>query len=206
MAGLIENKVRVGVFGGTFDPPHIAHLILADEARYQLSLDEVLWMLTPNPPHKKGWALTPVDQRLSMLESAIADNPYFTVSRIDVTRPAPQFAVDTMSLLREENPVSKIIYLMGGDSLHDLPTWERPREFVDKCDGLGVLRRPDDDVDLDALTHLLPEITGKIKYVEAPLMKISAREIRRRVKLGLPFRYFVPGSVFEFIQEKNLYR
>jgi len=206
MAGLIENKVRVGVFGGTFDPPHIAHLILADEARYQLSLDEVLWMLTPNPPHKKGWALTPVDQRLSMLESAIADNPYFTVSRIDVTRPAPQFAVDTMSLLREEYPVSKIIYLMGGDSLHDLPTWERPREFVDKCDELGVLRRPDDDVDLDALTHMLPEITGKINYVEAPLMKISAREIRKRVKLGLPFRYFVPGSVFEFIQKKNLYR
>ena len=206
MAGLIENKVRVGVFGGTFDPPHIAHLILADEARYQLSLDEVLWMLTPNPPHKKGWALTPVDQRLSMLESAIADNPYFTVSRIDVTRPAPQFAVDTMSLLLEEYPVSKIIYLMGGDSLHDLPTWERPREFVDKCDELGVLRRPDDDVDLDALTHMLPEITGKINYVEAPLMKISAREIRKRVKLGLPFRYFVPGSVFEFIQKKNLYR
>ena len=206
MARLTDNEVRVGIFGGTFDPLHVAHLILADEAKHQLSLDKVLWMLTPNPPHKKSWALTPVDQRLSMLESAIADNPYFIVSRIDVARPAPQFAVDTMSLLREEYPVSKIFYLMGGDSLHDLPTWERPREFIDKCDGLGVMRRPADDVDLDALTHLLPEITGKVKYVEAPLMKISARDIRNRVKLGLPFRYFVTGSVFEFIQEKNLYR
>lgn len=206
MAGLTDNEYRVGVFGGVFDPPHIAHLVLADEARYQLSLNKVLWMLTPNPPHKKGWALTPAEQRLSMLESATADNPYFIISRIDVTRPAPQFAVDTMSLLREEYPVSRIFYLMGGDSLRDLPTWERPREFIDKCDGIGVMRRPDDNVNLDALIHLLPEITGKIKYVEAPLMKISAREIRKRVRQGLPFRYFVPGSVFEFIQEKNLYR
>jgi nicotinate-nucleotide adenylyltransferase len=206
MARLNNNKVRVGIFGGTFDPLHIAHLILADEASYTLSLDQVLWMLTPNPPHKTEWEITPVDQRLSMLESSVADNPNFIVSRIDVTRPAPHFAVDTMSLLREEYPESKFFYLMGGDSLHDLPTWERPREFIDKCDGFGVMRRPDDDVDIEAMTHLFPEIRGKIKFVEAPLLSISAREIRKRVKLGMPYRYFVPGSVFELIQKMNLYR
>jgi nicotinate-nucleotide adenylyltransferase len=206
MARLNNNKVRVGIFGGTFDPLHIAHLILADEASYTLSLDQVLWMLTPNPPHKTEWEITPVDQRLSMLESSVADNPNFIVSRIDVTRPAPHFAVDTMSLLREEYPESKFFYLMGGDSLHDLPTWERPREFIDKCDGFGVMRRPDDDVDIEAMTHLFPEIRGKIKFVEAPLLSISAREIRKRVKLGKPYRYFVPGSVFELIQKMNLYR
>ena len=205
MARLIRNTRKVGIFGGTFDPLHIAHLILADEARYTLSLDKVLWMITPNPPHKKEWSITSVDQRLSMLESSIVDNKNFVVSRIDVTRPAPHFAVDTMILLREEYPESEIFYLMGGDSLHDLPTWERPREFIEKCDGFGVMRRPDDDVDIETLTDLFPEITEKITFIKAPLIRISAREIRRRVKLGLPYRYFVPGPVFDFIQKMDLY-
>ena len=206
MARLNKNIRRVGIFGGTFDPLHIAHLILADEARHALSLDKVLWMITPNPPHKKEWTITPVEQRLSMLESTIADNQHFTVSRIDVSRPAPHFAVDTMKLLRKEFPKSEIFYLMGGDSLHDLPTWERPKEFIEKCDGFGVMRRPDDDVDIENLTELFPEITEKIRYIKAPLIRISAREIRRRVKLGLPYRYFVPELVFEYIQKMNLYK
>lgn len=206
MAGLKEHRFRIGVFGGSFDPPHIAHLVLADEACYQLSLDTVLWLLTPDPPHKKGRILTPAEMRLVMLESAIASNPCFSVSNIEISRPAPQFAVDTMLLLRKKYSRSEIFYLMGGDSLHDLPTWERPREFLNQCDGLGVMRRPGDEIDLDALTHLLPGINEKIKYVDAPLMNISASEIRKRINKGLPFRYFVTSPVFNFIQEKHLYR
>jgi nicotinate-nucleotide adenylyltransferase len=206
MAGLTDETYRVGVFGGTFDPPHNAHLVLADEARYQLSLDIVLWLLTPNPPHKKGWDLTPTELRLTMLKAAIGDNPRFSVSKLDITRPAPQFAVDTMLLLRKTYPGSQIYYLMGGDSLQDLPNWERPIEFLNQIDGLGVMRRPGDDINLEALKIHLPGIAERIIYVNAPLMGISSREIRRRINLGLPYRYLIPEPIFKIIYKMHLYR
>ena len=206
MAGLSKVAYRVGVFGGTFDPPHNAHLVLADEARYQLSLDRVLWLLTPSPPHKKVWALTPTEQRLTMLKAAIDGNPCFSVSNLDITRPGPQFAVDTMFLLRETYPNGKIYYLMGGDSIQDRPNWERPNEFINQIDGLGVMRRPSDDIDLESLSIVLPGISDIIVYVNAPLMAISSREIRKRISTGLPYRYLVPEAVFQIIQRNQLYR
>jgi len=206
MARLMRSGLRIGVFGGTFDPPHIAHLVLADEARYQLDLDKVLWLLTPDPPHKRERTLTPAEHRLPLLEAAIADNSCFSVSKIDITRPPPQFAVDTMLILRKRYPRSTIYYLMGGDSLHDLPTWERPKEFMDQCDGLGVMRRPGAEIDIDEINRLLPGIRKKTIFVDAPLMNISASKIRERRISGRPIRYYVPDRVFYLIQQMNLYR
>ena len=196
---------RIGLFGGTFDPPHIGHLILAAECRYQLRLDRLLWVLTPNPPHKTGQTISPLEQRLDLVRAAIEDNPAFELSRIDIDRPAPQYAVDTVRIVKQNHPEAIVFYLMGGDSLHDLPTWHDPQMFVDEADGLGVMRRPFDRIDLQALQARLPGITEKVHFVEAPLLEISASEIRRRIRSGEPFRYYLPEPVYNLIRERHLY-
>jgi nicotinate-nucleotide adenylyltransferase len=197
---------RLGIFGGTFDPPHLAHLILAAEASYQLNLELVLWILTPYPPHKEGRPITPLRYRLEMIEAALASDPIFQLSRVDIDRSAPHYAVDTMNILKESYPQATLIYLMGGDSLRDLPLWKRPKEFLDACHGLGVIRRPGDLVDLPALETRLPGLSRKVQFVEAPLLEISATQIRQRVASGQPFRYFLPPAVYRIIQEHQLYR
>ncbi|HEX6305969.1 MAG TPA: nicotinate-nucleotide adenylyltransferase [Anaerolineales bacterium] len=201
MAGLM----RLGLFGGTFDPLHMAHLILAAEAHFQLTLDRVLWVLTPDPPHKDR-RITAVEQRMEMLDAAIVDNPNFESSRVDVDRGGPYYAVDTVKLLRTEYPRAQLVYLMGGDSLHDLTSWHLPRDFVAACDELGVMRRPDDRVDLDSLEGEIPGLSAKVRFVNAPLLDISGTQLRHRIAAGQPFRYYVPVSVYQIIQERDLYR
>jgi nicotinate-nucleotide adenylyltransferase len=198
--------MRLGVFGGTFDPLHVAHLILAAEAQFQLALDRVLWVLTPDPPHKDKWKVTPASHRLDMLQSTIGDNPVFEISRVDLDRPGPYYAVDTMGILRDIYPQAQLVYLMGGDSLHDLRGWHRPHEFVEVCDAIGVMRRPDEPIDLPALQGKIPGLSAKVRFVDAPLLQVSASEIRRKIAAGRPFRYYVPLSVYEIIRERDLYR
>lgn len=198
--------MRLGIFGGTFDPPHLAHLILADEARYQLNLDQVLWVLTPDPPHKPSYPISAWSDRLRLLEAALDGSSVFTISRVDIDRPAPHYAYATLELLHQMQPGDELIYLMGGDSLHDLPSWKQPSRFVSNSDLIGVMRRPADMVNLDSLEQTLPGITSKIRFVEAPLIGISASEIRRRVRQGEPYRYFLPPRVFELISILGLYR
>ncbi len=198
--------MRLGVFGGTFDPPHVGHLILAAEADHTLALDQVLWVITPDPPHKKGQKITPLQHRLEMLESAIAADPHFSLSRIEMERPGPHYVVDTMRLLRERYPTAELIYLMGGDSLFDLPTWNRPRLFLSLCNALGVMRRPDDALDLPALEKILPGVSAKVRFIEAPLLQIASHEIRQRVQERRAFRYYLPDAVYQIVQERQLYR
>jgi nicotinate-nucleotide adenylyltransferase len=197
--------MRIGIFGGTFDPPHLGHLILAMEACGQLNLDRLLWVVTPDPPHKIGQSISPVNIRLRLIKAAIGDDPHFEVSRIELERPAPQYAVDTIRELRERYPEAELIYLMGGDSLHDFPDWHHPRLLVDTSDGLGVMRRPGDLIDLTELEKQLPGITAKLAFVDAPLLEISSRQIRERVSSGKPFRYYLPQAVYEQILAMNLY-
>ena len=195
----------IGIIGGTFDPPHLGHLILAAEARQQFSLKCLLWVLTPIPPHKLNQAITPSEHRLAMLKLAIAGNPDFELSRVEMDRPGPHYALDTVNLLAGQNPGAEIVYLMGGDSLRDLPTWHRPADLVSACHYLGVMRRPGDAIHLPDLEALLPGITHKVRFVDAPLVEISSREIRQRVAEGSPFRYFLPAAVYDYILEHNLY-
>ncbi len=198
--------MRIGVFGGTFDPPHQGHLILADEARYQLGLDRLMWVLTADPPHKQGQPITLLEDRLALVRAAIGENPGFELSRVDIDRPGPHFALDTVRLLREVYRDAEIAYLIGGDSLHDLPTWHCPADFIKAVDLLGVMRRPGDMVDLTALENRLPGLTKIVRYIDAPLLEISSSQIRQRVAEGRPFRYYVPPAVYELIQTLKLYR
>lgn len=199
-------RERIGIFGGTFDPPHLGHLILACEAHHQLELSRLLWVLTPSPPHKRDQPITAVEHRLNMVRLAIAGNPAFELSRVELDRPGPHYSVDTVRLLRAQRPDAEWIYLMGGDSLADLPRWHRPDELLREVDELGVMRRPDDRIDLQALEAALPGLSRKVRFVEAPLLEIAARQLRQRIAEGRPFRYYVPPVVYQYIQDHGLYR
>jgi nicotinate-nucleotide adenylyltransferase len=198
--------MRIGIFGGTFDPPHIAHLILADEASSQIGLERILWVLTPDPPHKHGQPITPLVDRLAMVEAAVENNPTFELSRVEIDRPPPYYALDTVKLLGEQHPGAELIYLMGGDSLRDLPTWHRPREFVETCHALGVMLRPEVGIDLLALETQLPGVSAKVCMIQTPLIEISASQIRQKVAQGGSFRYYLPQRVYDIIRERGLYR
>ena len=196
---------RIGIFGGTFDPPHIGHLIMAGEAIDSLNLDRLLWLLTPNPPHKNTQTLTDWQDRLGMLKSCLDDNPQFEISRVDIDREAPHYAVDTMHILTDQNPDSELVYIMGGDSLRDLPNWHKPAEFIMACHLLGVMRRPGDLIDLDKLEVIFPGLSTKVRFMDAPLLSIASHQIRQRVRENRPFRYYVPASVYSYILDHKLY-
>ena len=197
---------RVGVFGGTFDPPHVGHLILAEECRTQLSLDLLLWVVTDNPPHKRYTDVSPIEERVKLVEIAIQGNSAFLLSRVDIDRPGPHYAIDTVNLLKQEYPGAEIYYLMGGDSLHDLPTWNRPQDFIKTCDGIGVMRRHADQVDLESLDKVLPGISQKVNIVEAPILEISSKQIRQRIVEGMGYRYYLRDAVYQAICELGLYQ
>ena len=199
-------RERIGVFGGTFDPPHIGHLILATEACEELRFDRLLWVLTPVPPHKLDQSLTSLEHRLEMLELAISDEPNFVLSRIEIDRPGPHYTVDSMRLLADEYPSADLTLLIGGDSLRDLPTWHRPADLVSACHEIGVIRRPDDSVDLSAWERQVPGTQAKVRFVDAPLLDISSRAIRRRIREKLPFRYYLSPPVYDYILKNGLYR
>jgi nicotinate-nucleotide adenylyltransferase len=200
MAGLI------GVLGGTFDPPHHGHITLARSGIDDFDLDQVLWVLTQNPPHKPDDPISQLEPRQVMLQAAIKDHPSFEFSRIDIDRPSPHYATGTMRALREENPEARYAYLMGEDSLRDLPTWHNPAEFVELCDMLGVMRRSSIQVDLEKLEEALPGIRSKVRFSSVQEVEISASDIRRRVREGLPYEHLVPHAVAHIIHDLGLYK
>jgi nicotinate-nucleotide adenylyltransferase len=200
------SRERLGVFGGTFDPPHIGHLILAAEACAGLHFDCLLWVLTPVPPHKLDQSITPIEHRLAMLELALADDENFRLSRIEMDRPGPHYMVDTMRLLAGQHPSADLVLLIGGDSLRDLPTWHQAANLVAACHEIGVIRRPGDSIDLPAVEQLVPGTQAKVRFVDAPLLEISSSDIRRRIREGFPFRYNVAQAVYEYILKNKLYR
>jgi nicotinate-nucleotide adenylyltransferase len=197
---------KIGIFGGTFDPPHLGHLILAAEALDQLELSKVLWVLTPVPPHKLDQTITAMEHRLAMTQLMLDDYPEFELSRAEIDRPGPHYMLDTVQVIQAQFPDAEILLLMGGDSLRDLRTWHRPSEILSICQGLGVMRRPHDTIDLNELEGILPGISNKVLYVDSPQLEISSRDIRWRVSKGRAFRHFLVTSVFNYIQSKKLYR
>jgi nicotinate-nucleotide adenylyltransferase len=196
--------MRSGIFGGTFDPPHNGHLQLVAAARAQLRLDKVLWVLTADPPHKQDIFISPIEDRLALTVAAIAEDSGSALSRVDIDRPGPHWAADTVALLAEQFPTDELIYLMGGDSLRDLPTWGRPLEFLAHC-SLGVLRRPDAVIDLPALERQLPGLSAKVEFVTTPPIALASRDLRRLVREGHSLRGLVPEAVERIIHERKLY-
>lgn len=197
--------MKIGVFGGTFDPPHIGHQILAADALGQLKLDYILWVLTPSPPHKRPEIISDLAHRLRMVELAIEGNHKFSLSRVDIDRPPPHYAVETMALLKEQGPSDRLYYLMGLDSVNDLPTWHRPADFVDLCDGIVVMLRHGERLKSINIDKQISGLNDKQYLLKTPIIEISGTDIRARVKNGQHYRYLVPDKVYEYILENKIY-
>ena len=178
--------MRLGILGGTFDPIHIGHLILAEEAWYQLGLQKVLLVPAGNPPHKQGRRLSAVEHRVKMIELAIADNTHFELSRVDVDRPGPHYTLDMVKLhLDQYGPGTDLYFLMGLDSLADLPNWHEPTKLVELCN-LVALSRPDSGFDWDALEEKLPSVRWRVMFLPMPELQIASSMLQQRVRQGRP--------------------
>lgn len=195
---------RLGVLGGTFDPPHLGHLLLAENALGALRLDMVLFVPAAAPPHKHGKGLTDTAHRLRMVELAIADNPRFGLSRVDVNRPGPHYSVDMLSLVLADYPGASLFFLMGSDSLRDFARWHDPAGIL-ACANLGVMMRPGAVVDLAPLRVALPGIQDRLAFVDSPAIGISSTTIRQRMRTGQSIRYYVPAAVADYIAQHGLY-
>ena len=140
-----------------------------------------------------------------MVKLAISDDPQFELSTVEIDRPDPYYALDTVKMITDLNPGAGLVYVMGGDSLRDLPGWYRPADFVAACHAIGVMRRPGDSVDLPQLEKAIPGLKSKVRFVNAPLLDIAAHEIRIRVAENRPFRYFLSTGVYDYIIKNRLY-
>jgi nicotinate-nucleotide adenylyltransferase len=196
---------RIGILGGTFDPPHIGHLVLADCAIESVALDELLFVPAADPPHKRDETRASAAHRLAMLQLAIAQDGRFKLSRADIDRPGPHYAVDMVRLIQLQYPQAEMVFVMGADSLRDLPTWHCPQEFITLCK-LAVMPRPAVRVELPALEELLPGVSARIVTIDAPLIEISSTEIVERLRDGKSVRYLVPPPVLDYISAKQVYQ
>jgi nicotinate-nucleotide adenylyltransferase len=196
---------RVGLLGGTFDPVHHGHLMLAEEARHALALERVLFVPAGQPPHKLNESHSAPAQRVCMLELAIAGNPAFGISRVDIERPGPHYSVDMVRRVQEElGQDTELFFLMGLDSLTSILSWHKPAELLAQC-RLAAARRPGYTFDLAALIEELPALGERLSFIEMPLIEIAGADLRRRVRCGLPIRYQTPESVRRYIIEQHLY-
>jgi|SRR5579884_557620 len=195
---------RIGIFGGTFDPIHLGHLIVASELRFALKLERVLFVLAPRPPHKTAQEISDYDDRLAMLRLALASVPDFEISATEHDRPGLSFTADTLALLSPELAPARLFFLMGGDSLRDFPTWHEPDRIATLAE-LGVAARPNVEPDVSRIEQEVPAARDRIHLVPVPLIGISSREIRRRVRAGEPIRFQVPLTVETYIRARGLY-
>lgn len=199
------EDVRIGILGGTFDPIHIGHLILAEEARDQLNLSVVYFVPAGDPPHKRDRRLAPVAHRLRMVELAIAENDCFRASRVDADRPGPHYTIDMVNIFKAQLPPGgELYFLMGYDSLADLPTWHQPQELVAACH-LVALTRYNVPLDWQALEERLPGIQERVTLLDMPELEIASQHIQERLRRGRSIRYLVPDAVCRYIRKYALY-
>jgi nicotinate-nucleotide adenylyltransferase len=200
------NTLRVGILGGTFDPIHYAHLAVAEEARVQLGLEPVVFVPAAQPPHKLGRTITAVHHRMAMLALALASNPHFAISPVDVERPGPAYTVDTLALFQDEwGPKAELYFIVGADSLLEMHTWYEPQRIIELA-YLAVAPRPLHLLDMDELENRLPGVAPRIRRVNAPRLEISSTDLRERVRTGQSIKYYLPEAIEQYILEHGLYR
>ncbi len=200
---------RVGVIGGTFDPVHYGHLVIAEEVYSALDLAEMVFVPAGHPPHKPDSLVAAAHHRLAMLELAVANNPHFSISRVDLERPGPSYTVETLRLLRQQwGEQTAIYFLIGWDSLEDLLTWRDPAGILAQLAFLVAVRRPgyhEESGYRDSLEVRLPGIKQRLLVVSAPQLEISSTDLRTRIAEGRPIKYQLPESVEQYIEQYRLY-
>jgi nicotinate-nucleotide adenylyltransferase len=196
--------VNIGVLGGTFDPIHMGHLVVAEEARVKIGFGEVLFVPAGQPLLKPDRDITPADHRVQMVRRAIADNPYFKLCTLEIERPGPSYTVDTLTMLREQlGSEASLFFILGRDTLAELPSWKEPKKLVQLCRLVVAPRLGSKD-----LKHLETEIPGlldKVIQLDMPVIGISASGIRQRIAEGLSIRYLVPPEVEKYITKQKIY-
>ncbi|MDH5759766.1 MAG: nicotinate-nucleotide adenylyltransferase [Gemmatimonadota bacterium] len=192
---------RLGVFGGTFDPPHVGHLAVAADVAASAGLDRVLWIPAGAPPHKEGADVAPAAVRVEMVRAAVSGDPLFAVSDVEVARPGPSYTVDTLRRLGELYPGSELFLLIGGDQFRHLDTWRAPGEIFRLATVLVM------DREGEVAAGAPPPLADAASALFVPVTRVdvSSTEIRRRVREGRSIRYLVPGGVEEIIRRESLY-
>ena len=201
---------RVGVLGGTFDPVHYGHLVIAEEVYAALDLAEMVFVPAGHPPHKPESVVAAAHHRLAMLELAIANNPHFSISRVDLERSGPSYTVETLRLLRQQwGKQTALYFLIGWDSLEDFLTWRDPAGILEYVSYLVAVRRPgyaEESGYRASLEARLPGIIQRLLVVPAPQLEISSTELRERVAEGRPIKYQLPECVEQYIEQFGLYQ
>jgi nicotinate-nucleotide adenylyltransferase len=196
---------RIGVLGGTFDPVHNGHLYIANALRAALDLGRVVWVPAGRPPHKTGQIVSSDRDRLAMLDLTLAGSTVDQIDTIDIERSGPSYTADTLEILAETFAPARLFFLMGEDSLRDLPTWHDPERLLRTAE-LAVAARPGVAADLASVARQIPTVRGRVHLVPTEEIAISSSEIRRRVRNDLSIRGLVPAAVEAYIREHGLYK
>lgn len=206
----MQDARRLGILGGTFDPVHYGHLVIAEEVYAALDLAEMVFVPAGHPPHKPNSMVATAHHRLAMLELAIASNPHFSISRVDLERPGPSYTVETLRLLRRQwGEQAALYFLIGWDSLEEFLTWRDPAGILEQLSYLVAVRRPgyaEASGYRASLEARLPGITQRLLVVPVPQLEISSTELRERVAEGRPIKYQLPESVEHYIEQHKLYQ
>jgi nicotinate-nucleotide adenylyltransferase len=198
--------MNIGVLGGTFDPVHLGHLIIAEGTRTGLNLDEVLFVPAGQPWLKVNNYISAAEHRIQMVEIAIADKPYFKLATMEIERPGPSYTVDTIAELQAQlGGGDKLFFILGWDNLAQLPKWHEPDRLVSVCQLVAVPRIGYPTPDLKSLARAIPGLSQNTILLETPRIDISASEIRKRVAQGLSIHHLVPEPVERYIKQHKLY-
>ncbi|MCD4752204.1 MAG: nicotinate (nicotinamide) nucleotide adenylyltransferase [Anaerolineaceae bacterium] len=200
------GRLKIGYFGGSFDPPHLGHLTLARKALEQMGLDQVLWVLTPLSPLKHKTFAT-LEQRIKMVELMVSVEDCFKLSRVDLDRTPPYYSVDTAKLIRQQYQKPVELYcVLGADSLKYLPKWYHHKEFVlDRVDGIIVADRPGVTIDMEDLNREVPGIENQLNKIDMPEIDISSEKIREAIGAGRDIASMVTTLVYELIKDEAIY-
>lgn len=202
-----REKKRIGIMGGTFDPIHIGHLVTAEAVREGFPLDEVIFIPAAQPPHKQGRQIVPAKKRLRMTELAVAGNPYFHVSAMELARKGPSYSSDTITELRKDfGEMAEFYFITGADAVNELHTWHEVEALLAQCHFIAATRQGT-QLELEMLSgYLSPVAMTHIHQLDTPLFGVSSTEIRQKLARGESIRYLVPEAVADYIDEEGLYR
>ena len=201
-----QQPIRLGIYGGSFDPVHLGHLLLAETCREECELDRVVFLPCGQSPHKPNGAIASGNQRAEMLQFAVAGDLRFGVCRIELERSGLSFTVETLRQLHVEQPESELFFLRGADSLADLPLWREPHAILELATIVAVNRGQRVPPDLASLEARLGSIVrNRVRLITMPAIELSATEIRKRVRSGLSLRFRVPRAVEEYIRQNGIY-
>lgn len=194
---------RIGILGGTFDPPHLGHLVVSQAAIEQLELEHVLFVPAGFPPHKECTFVSAVEDRVEMVRLAIAGNPRFALTTDDIGANRPSYTWELLERLQRDRHDAELCFIMGGDSLIEFPTWRRPERILELAT-LTVARRPGFHIGMDAM-DVVPGLRRNVQWIEAPLCDVSSTMIRSLARQRRSIRHLVPDTVASYIVDRGLY-